>query len=65
MPPVTMYRTILLPHPTLKGKTTTQRIVEDFCHPCSIKTYTYNTNEEELDLGDLGLSIPERSNYDY
>lgn len=65
MPPCTMYRSILVPHPTLPNKTTTQRIVEDFCNSCSIKTHTYSTNEEELDLGDLGLSIPERSNYDY
>lgn len=65
LPPVTIHRTILIAHPTLKNKTTTLRIIEDCCHSCAMKSRPMYQQEETEDLTDLGLSLPEGTNHDY
>jgi len=64
LPPALIYRSILIPHPTEVGKTTTMRVEEDYCNKCSNKS-NYPVEEEELDLDSLGLNIPEVSRNDY
>lgn len=65
LPTVTVYRTILVPHPELPNKTTTKRIEEDMCSKCAVKSRPNYIQEDTEDLRDLGLELPEIINYDY
>lgn len=60
-----IYHTILVPHPTLPNKTTTMRIEETMCNRCALKSRPTYQPEENEDVNDLGLTLPEITNYDY
>lgn len=63
--PSTIFRSILVPHPTEAGKTTTKRVEEDFCNRCASQSSMYYVQEEEINVHqELGLEIPEE-NYGY
>ena len=63
--PATIYRSILVPHPTLPNKTTTLRVEETMCNRCATKSKPNYNSEETADLSELGLDLPEEINYDY
>ena len=65
LPSSTVYRTILIPHPTKKGETTTLRVEEDFCSKCSVQSnMNYNSYAlEETTLEELGLVSSGFSDY--
>ena len=65
LPPALIYRTLLVPHPTLEGKTTTLRVEEDCCNKCANKSKPNFNQEDTEDLSELGIILPEVLNYDY
>lgn len=65
LPPVTVYRAVLIPHPTEQGKTTTMRIEDDFCNKCATKSNPYYVTEEAEDLTQLGIHIPQGNYNDH
>lgn len=65
LPASTVYRTILVPHETEIGQTTTMRIEEDFCGRCASKSNMNYLDEDGVDfpLEDLGI-YPELSDFE-
>ena len=51
-------RTILVPHHTVEGQTSTIQVEEDFCNNCSNKSnyhFSEETSEEDIVLQDMGF----------
>lgn len=60
LPSSIVYRSILIPHPTEQGKTTTMQIEDDMCIRCANKsrmTFQEDTSDEDIILAELGLNI--------